>query len=448
MASVDVNQKLTALCKKVEADAQMLDKLLQRMLAMPPPAAAEPASGSADGKAKGATTFAGMDENLADEPEDNANDDGGLFSPAQQLAKILAGQQQSIDNDGPFASLTDVIFVASSVFTCILVISMWHPLNKYDFDESPPFNIIVWFAFLAVSSLVWIALRFFMRVRRDWDIIDEIPLIQRFYVRSWFPFDLFICLPLELCFVSWANQLFYLFTLRHFLRYLRMFELGNSTNPLLPSRSWFRFTHFLATMALVAHMVGCIFWSLQYSKNSNLTYIESLYWAVATMTTVGYGDIVPTQDTGRVFSIFSSLLGVMVIATLTAASSHFATSTDTLTEELNTKKMTMYAMLKHYNVPWSVQREVIQIFPSALTTYTEQKFKEHLELLPKFMQTKLMGFFQRRCAPRPPHFQGRPAGRAPESLRRHVEAFRSPRRLHFRSRRPGKGAYFPGPRRR
>jgi len=47
------------------------------------------------------------------------------------------------------------------------------------------------------------------------------------------------------------------------------------------------------------------------------TWIESLYFSVATISTVGYGDIVPTNDASRLFIVFYILIGVSIgIATL------------------------------------------------------------------------------------------------------------------------------------
>ena len=40
----------------------------------------------------------------------------------------------------------------------------------------------------------------------------------------------------------------------------------------------------------------------------------SIYWAVVTMTTVGYGDIYPISSVGRVISIISSIVGIAIIA--------------------------------------------------------------------------------------------------------------------------------------
>ena len=40
----------------------------------------------------------------------------------------------------------------------------------------------------------------------------------------------------------------------------------------------------------------------------------SVYWAIVTMTTVGYGDITPVTPIGRLLSAFVMLLGYTIIA--------------------------------------------------------------------------------------------------------------------------------------
>ena len=44
------------------------------------------------------------------------------------------------------------------------------------------------------------------------------------------------------------------------------------------------------------------------------TFFDALYWATVTLTTVGYGDMIPVTDIGRFVSMLSSLFGVAIIA--------------------------------------------------------------------------------------------------------------------------------------
>ena len=44
------------------------------------------------------------------------------------------------------------------------------------------------------------------------------------------------------------------------------------------------------------------------------TFFDAVYWSTVTLTTVGYGDLCPATDLGRLISMFSSLFGVAIIA--------------------------------------------------------------------------------------------------------------------------------------
>lgn len=50
------------------------------------------------------------------------------------------------------------------------------------------------------------------------------------------------------------------------------------------------------------------------TEDSFENFFDSLYWATTALTTVGYGDICPKTDIGRLISMLSSLFGVAVIA--------------------------------------------------------------------------------------------------------------------------------------
>ena len=53
--------------------------------------------------------------------------------------------------------------------------------------------------------------------------------------------------------------------------------------------------------------------SLAYSHIENLSFLDALYMTVITLSTTGYGDIIPKTEVGKIFTIILLLMGVGVI---------------------------------------------------------------------------------------------------------------------------------------
>ena len=67
-------------------------------------------------------------------------------------------------------------------------------------------------------------------------------------------------------------------------------------------------------MALVV-VAGSLMYLVEGGRNDNFASIpDSVYWAVTTMTTVGYGDIVPQTSLGRALATLIMIMGYGIIA--------------------------------------------------------------------------------------------------------------------------------------
>lgn len=67
----------------------------------------------------------------------------------------------------------------------------------------------------------------------------------------------------------------------------------------------------LVAAALFTLMLGTTF----YHFVEHLRWVDSYYFSVVTLATVGYGDIAPKTDAGKIFTTFYILVGVGIITT-------------------------------------------------------------------------------------------------------------------------------------
>lgn len=72
----------------------------------------------------------------------------------------------------------------------------------------------------------------------------------------------------------------------------------------------------LATL-VVTIIAGVLIWVLDHKEFPNLG--TSLWWALQTVTTVGYGDVVPADTKGRIIGAVLMLQGIGLITVVAAA---------------------------------------------------------------------------------------------------------------------------------
>lgn len=71
----------------------------------------------------------------------------------------------------------------------------------------------------------------------------------------------------------------------------------------------------LAVLVLaVIYIFICAMLLFQVEPDSFQTFLDALYWATISITTVGYGDVYPVTNLGKVLTMLSSLMGVAIIA--------------------------------------------------------------------------------------------------------------------------------------
>ncbi len=140
------------------------------------------------------------------------------------------------------------------------------------------------------------------------------------YARSFYGIvDLLAILPAYLSlFVSGAHSLLVIRALR-LLRVFRIFKLGRYIKAghllliaLKASRA--KILVFLGAVLTLVLLLGTAMYLLEGEEHGFTSIPKSMYWAIVTLTTVGYGDIAPRTILGQMLASILMVLGYSIIA--------------------------------------------------------------------------------------------------------------------------------------
>ena len=171
-----------------------------------------------------------------------------------------------------------------------------------------------WFDKVSVSIFIidyilrWMTADYKLPERKKWVAFLTYPFTAFAII------DLLSILPSVLV----VNKALKLFRITRLLKILRVFKfIRYSKNVQILFRVLRKESRILLTVFWIAVfyilLTALIMFNVEESAMFE-DFFDALYWATTTLTTVGYGDICPSTDVGRVISMLSAILGVAVIA--------------------------------------------------------------------------------------------------------------------------------------
>ncbi|MCF6245411.1 MAG: NAD-binding protein [Sulfurovum sp.] len=105
------------------------------------------------------------------------------------------------------------------------------------------------------------------------------------------------------------------------IRLLKLYHYMHGASSLFDAllKKRFEFIFLGYMLFAITFTLGSIFYLLEYGINEKLgSYLDAIYWALVTISTVGYGDISPVTEMGKIVSMFGIIFGIAMISFVTS----------------------------------------------------------------------------------------------------------------------------------
>lgn len=132
--------------------------------------------------------------------------------------------------------------------------------------------------------------------------------------------DFLAIIPSYLGIFITGGQNFLIVRVLRLLRIFRIFQMGHfvregSIVASALKASQTKITVFLVFVLIASVLMGAMMYMVEADYNNNIRNIpQGIYWAIVTLTTVGYGDTVPVTGFGKLLAACVMILGYGVIA--------------------------------------------------------------------------------------------------------------------------------------
>nr|XP_061806398.1 potassium voltage-gated channel subfamily H member 5-like [Nerophis lumbriciformis] len=325
-----------------------------------------------------------------------------------------------------FKTTWDWVILILTFYTAIMV--------PYNVSFRTRQNNLVWLvldSIVDVIFLVDIVLNFHTTfVGPAGEVISDARLIRMNYVKTWFVIDLLSCLPYDIinAFEHFDEGLSSLFSSLKVIRLLRLGRVARKLDHYLEYGAAV-LVLLVCVFGLVAHWLACIWYSIgdhevidettnsiktdswlyqlalsigtpyrynasgtgqwEGGPNKDTLYISSLYFTMTSLTTIGFGNIAPTTDGEKIFSVAMMMVGSLLYATIfgnvTTIFQQMYTNTNRYHEMLNNVR----DFLKLYQVPKGLSERVMDFIVSTWAMSKGIDTDKVLSICPKDMRADI-----------------------------------------------------------
>lgn len=314
------------------------------------------------------------------------------------------------------------LLIAIFVLLVMMIIPAELAFSVDDDRSSVEFDVVV--NVLFIIDLVLTFFSVYYSNSHEAYVISRTLIAQHYVTSFWFYIDVISSIPLGIIIYAAgpsaksrvASFALSLVRVLKLFRMLRMFKLNQNTqhmedllgvSPLVLS-----LIKTLVKTYMIAHWMACIWWGattvisntpwytnygpdgMIYGRlageKARAQYLVSLYYIFTTLTTVGYGDVRPTNLQERILGIFLAFLGVIAFTYTIAGISNAINTFISNDDEYKGKIAEVKAYLNEKRCPGHLQQQVLNQYQRRLTELSNVGIHDTLQCLPQMISARIL----------------------------------------------------------
>jgi len=284
-----------------------------------------------------------------------------------------------------------------AVFTCIVITMFYIPYDLLFFTTVSRWQL--WLDIL-LSSIFIVDL--VMMVKGLPNVNDpRTKFLLKNLIPKWYEFNLAIgvmsCIPfIALQHYLGMPEIIKIISLIRIYRIIRMTKAFSIVGKVTVAPTWIKITLAITGSLIAIHLISCL-WivvsSLSEQNKSALdTYVHSVYWTITTLTTVGYGDITPTSNIGKIFTMFVMIMGVGVYGFVIGNISQILSDLGRHKDNVREKMQDLDSFLKYYHIPNKLRNTTFNYYNHTLEKRFSINDNNIISALPHALQEELQTY--------------------------------------------------------
>ena len=246
------------------------------------------------------------------------------------------------------------------------------------------------------------------------DIITDRHQVASIYLKRWLWVDLSAAFPFWILFrilpLGLSPVVLSFLRLIRIIKLLRMIQtLGKLRRIRLINPNIMRMVLLIFWILLTAHFVACgwIFLdSVSPGHDESMEYLYAFYWTITTLTTIGYGDITPSEKNQIIYTIFVQIIGAGLYGFIIGNISNLIANIDIARSQHRSKMEKINTFMQYKNLPGILQKRVNDYYNYLWESRRGYDESSVLADLPRSLKTTVSISLNQEMIEKVPMFKG------------------------------------------